>query len=647
MSFVSPAYLAFLLLVPVLIALYFRKSRPMRRVVPSSKLWDQVLRRLSNNSLFHRYRHSLFLVLQLIVLVSLVLGLSRPHLKHSLSGRTILVLDTSASMRATDVAPSRFAKAREDAQVMLGHVDSGGDVAIVTADSEVVVRAPFGGDIGAKLALLRGLEATDHPGPDLGEVLAVVETLQRQRADRVEVFTDQLSADELVARLRGAGVTVHALGSGADNVAITRFDIRSSGGAAPAKVAAKPGASPAPPAPPSSTSDAEVQVTSFAPQARMVRGKVELAQNGVVVGARPFELARRGDALVRFEGLGTKDGVVEARLAISSGTDLLEADNHAWGSLGKQAASVLLLGHEHGAMARALRTIPGLSTTVLGWQQVGQLEHLPAAEITVAEDVFHPDLLGRNALILAGQGEPGSPAAPWLEGGTVDEPVATRFENTHPVLKYLSLKDVTFRRGAVLRREPGDVEVLGASATPLILARTRGAVRHVVCAFTTNDTDFSLRVGFPIFVMNALRWVAGSRMDGGSGLRLGEPYALPAGMSPASTLTGPDGRAIAWQALAGATGGATATQATVIPAACFPRAGLYVLADGARKVVVPATLSSFGESSVAPAQLKDVSRQPTGGAGDGTTPAGLARWMIGLALTVMIAEWALYARMGG
>ena len=35
LSFVSPAYLLFLLLVPVLIALYFKKSRPMRKVVPS------------------------------------------------------------------------------------------------------------------------------------------------------------------------------------------------------------------------------------------------------------------------------------------------------------------------------------------------------------------------------------------------------------------------------------------------------------------------------------------------------------------------------------------------------------------------------------------------------------------------------------
>lgn len=640
MSFVSPAYLIFLLLVPALIALYFKKSRPVRRVVPSSKLWDQVLRRMSNNSLFHRYRHSLFLALQMIVLLALVLGLARPHLKHALSGRTIIVLDTSASMRATDVSPTRFDSAKALALAMLGRVDSGGDVALVTADSQVTIRAPFGGDPGATTLLLKSLECTDHPGPDPAELLAVIETLQRQRADRVEIFTDQLNADELVARLRGVGVKVHALGSGTENVAITRFDIRASGGAAPK--AAKPGAPPAPP-PSSSTSDAEVQITSFSPQAQIVRGQVEIFQNGVLAG-KPFELSKRGDQIVRFEGLKTKDGVVEARLNLSAGVDLLESDNRAWGSLGKQAASVLLLGREHGALARALKTVPGLQTTVLSWQQVGQLEHLPPAEITVAEDVFHPDIANRNALILAGQGEPGSPAAPWLDGGSVDDPVPTRFENTHPVLKYLSLKDVAFRRAQNLRREPGDVEVLGAPGTPLILARSKNAVRHVVCAFTTENTDFSMRVGFPIFVMNALRWVAGSKMDGGPGLRLGEPFSLPAGMTPATALTGPDAKPIAW----GPTGNTTTTRAAnVIPASSFARAGLYTLQDGPRKVVIPASLSSFGESNVAPAQTKDVTRQPAGGSSDGTAPVGIARWLIALALAVMITEWALYARMGG
>ena len=105
--------------VPVgIIALYFLKLRRRPVRVPSTILWRRSLEDLHVNSLFQRLRRNLLLFLQLLAVALAMLALAGPRMKGS-SGqgqRFVLLIDSSASMAATDVAPSRLAKAKEAAK---------------------------------------------------------------------------------------------------------------------------------------------------------------------------------------------------------------------------------------------------------------------------------------------------------------------------------------------------------------------------------------------------------------------------------------------------------------------------------------------------------------------------------------------------
>ena len=81
-------------------------------------LWRRSLEDLHVNSLFQRLRRNLLLFLQLLAVALAMLALAGPRMKGT-SGqgqRFVLVIDNSASMAATDVAPSRLAKAKEAAK---------------------------------------------------------------------------------------------------------------------------------------------------------------------------------------------------------------------------------------------------------------------------------------------------------------------------------------------------------------------------------------------------------------------------------------------------------------------------------------------------------------------------------------------------
>src|SRR5262245_13915204 len=113
--------------VPVaIIALYFLKLRRRPVQVPSTLLWRRSLEDLHVNSLFQRLRRNLLLFLQLLAIFLAMLALAGPRIMGSATRgqRLILAIDNSASMGATDVAPSRLGRAKAEARKVVEAMDS-------------------------------------------------------------------------------------------------------------------------------------------------------------------------------------------------------------------------------------------------------------------------------------------------------------------------------------------------------------------------------------------------------------------------------------------------------------------------------------------------------------------------------------------
>ena len=145
MTFLSP--LAFLLLtlsVPLLL-LYFLKVRRQQRRVSSVLLWAPALRDQQASALFQRLQLDPLLLLQILALVLLALALARPTITLQGKGtdRLVLVMDVSASMKATDVVPSRFAEARRAALQLIEEAGRGAEVMVIEAGTHPLIRVPF------------------------------------------------------------------------------------------------------------------------------------------------------------------------------------------------------------------------------------------------------------------------------------------------------------------------------------------------------------------------------------------------------------------------------------------------------------------------------------------------------------------------
>src|SRR6185503_19629960 len=117
MGLLAPLALIGLISVPIIVAFYMLRLRRPEHPVSSTFLWQQLVRDVEANAPWQRLRRSLLLLLQLLLAVLLAFLVARPFSEHpaGLARDLVLVVDSSASMAATDVFPNRLEAAKRAA----------------------------------------------------------------------------------------------------------------------------------------------------------------------------------------------------------------------------------------------------------------------------------------------------------------------------------------------------------------------------------------------------------------------------------------------------------------------------------------------------------------------------------------------------
>ncbi len=223
MTFGNPLALLLALLAVPIVALSLRPAPVLRFEVATGFLWQRVARRSMAAGPWRRLRRPVGLAVQLAGLGLLTLGAADPHVPPPRT--VVLLVDTSASMAATDATPNRLAGARRAAREWIASMRPAERMAIVRAGAAVGVACPLTGD---QARLCEALESLAQPaGPTrIEDGLAAARRLLADRsAGRIIVFTD---APQGVAgdAEHEPQVEIAPVGTSADNLAITGLSAR-------------------------------------------------------------------------------------------------------------------------------------------------------------------------------------------------------------------------------------------------------------------------------------------------------------------------------------------------------------------------------------------------------------------------------------
>jgi len=232
MSFLVPAAAFLGLTIPAILALYFLRIRRPTRVVPALHLWPDQIRDRQANVPWQRLRPSWLLLLQLLAAATLVAAAIQPALPASatLARHSLVLLDASASMQATDVAPSRLEEAKRQVAAIIDQLGPDDRMTLIAVSPTSRIAASAVGDRDTLHRALKAITASNGSA-DLSGALALAAGLVRPGDDaRAYLFSDGI-VDPLRASF-GDGlpfpVEYHRIGVSGENVGLTALTVRTS-----------------------------------------------------------------------------------------------------------------------------------------------------------------------------------------------------------------------------------------------------------------------------------------------------------------------------------------------------------------------------------------------------------------------------------
>jgi Ca-activated chloride channel homolog len=610
-SFQNPGALVwFLPLAAIVIALYLLKLRRRDLRVPATFLWPAQVEEIRANALIQKLRPSWLLFLQLLALALAVSALARPQTRQSgLAGSTtVLVIDATASMAATDVRPNRLEEAKRLAREAILEAKRGDRIALIEAGASAKVVFPLGNDPARQLHALETVQSTDAEG-DMGDALRLAGALVGGiDGSHIVLFSD--GDFEPVANFaRGkSALTYHRIGAYDDNLGITALGTGET----------------------NSGRQVYVAVKNFS--TKPMEGILTVYGDGHPVDSLKTGLIAPASVFGKSIPVASSIKVLEAKLGAN---DALKSDNYAVCVVNPGASlKVLLVGHGDPFLERALALDPRVTldkATIVPNDQKGSVgQSIPTEggkyDLVVFDGVPEEPVKARGVLTFGLVG----PASPVQDLGLTKAGAFISATN-NPLLRGVDLRGVYMEgQHKVAPKAIGSV-IADSTVGPLVVeARTEGR-RQVYVAFDPMQSDFPLQVGFPIFIGNVLDYVSGGHSAEDLTIKAGTPFTVPT--TDKATLTKPDG-----------TTEEINPTGSVLVVRQTNRIGTYLLQVGKKKRRVFAYMRNDRASSISPA--KDIA---IGGGQVKESPANVRFgdfWRpLGLAcLLVLAGEWWLFVR---
>ncbi|MEJ7594770.1 MAG: BatA and WFA domain-containing protein [Planctomycetaceae bacterium] len=533
MFFALPIAFTLAVLAVPIVALYILKVRLRRVAVSTNLFWKQIYDEKPPRSYWKHFRNLFSLLLQLLCLLLIVLAIADPYLSRQLldSRRLVLVIDNSASMRATDVAPSRLDAAKSAALGIIDGLRFRDEVAIVLAGStpEVVVgmsensptlrdaisAIPFSDsptqltaaiDLGRRLigqhphgqvvVLTDGCVDSDvtrsvSEGYESGKSTEQDSSLTPRIGDPASRITD--SAEKFPVEYR-------LFATDAPNVGITQLQVRRS------------------------LIDPlgyEILASVRNASANPVACRLELSLNDFPVDVIPLKLGpeerwSRSIEKTSLEG-GRLRGVLTQIQANdesdvsekSNGTDFenqdfLHTDDSAWALLpGRRTQRVLIVSQGNLFLQKVFEANPLVEVTI----RKNFPERWPADSIIVLHGKV-PSILPPGDVFVV---DPIGSCDQWEQGDVIENPIVTEQDKLSPLMNHIRLENVLIpdAKQLLFRTPPHSLaKTLSGETVYAEVKRPEG--KCLVLSVNLDRSDLAFRTAFPIMTANLLGWFLGS-----------------------------------------------------------------------------------------------------------------------------------------
>jgi Ca-activated chloride channel family protein len=502
MNLLAPAALALSALAIPIIIFYMLKLRRREVTVSSTLLWQMVLRDRQANAPWQRLRRNLLLLLQLLILAALILALARPALSVPAlaSGSSVIILDASASMNATDVSLTRFDAARRAAQETIDALPVDAPVTVIVAGQQPQVIASAETD---RTEIRRALDAAQptNGAANWNAALALAAgALSRQADQPTTIIISDGGLPQNLPPLPGE-VRYVPIGKSSDNVSIAALSLR----------------------PTRNGAELFAGITNHGDTNRSVI--LSLYRGDALLNAQTLDLKTGETQHVILSDLPREPAIYQAKLSrpdqATQPVDALPLDDSAF-AVNNPAGSrrVLLVSQGNVFLEQLLAAVPDVQAFRAIPQEDGSLV-MPQDkfDLYIFDGVVPDDLPFKPTLFI------NPPSNSVLRVSGVFSNTANARVSDSPVTRDVNWSNVHVREAKFIDPPQWARTLVEADGGPLVIVGDTGVRRVAAITFDLHDSDLPLQVTFPILLVNLINYLAPGRS-----------FDVPDGVAPGSSV---------------------------------------------------------------------------------------------------------------
>ena len=513
------------LIIPILL-LYMLRLRRTEVPISSNFLWQQLLRDREANAPWQRLRPNLLMLLQLLILLALIFALMRPYfeVKTIVTGRTVILLDASASMNATDVdGKTRFEAAQERALQEVSTLGADDTMTIIRVAEipEVLVAA------SRDKTLLRRVIRDTEPSNATADWTAAF-TLATAGSEGIEDLQVVALSDgglppnlpEIIGKFRYVKI-----GESGENVAITALSTRALPDDAPQMFAS---------------------LKNYGDEDANIIFSIEL--DGDLYTATRYEILAGETRDIIIEDLPDNFATLKAYIAPTSSSDVpdyLPIDDVAYSVYNTSGTGAVLVMTERNIfLEHIFSSMPGAELTMRT-----PAEGLPSRDYDLyVFDGWLPARLPEGDLLIINPPESTNFFSVAGDTNTIAfNPDTGGVNREYEQARYLDFTNVNVRDTRVIERiDWANILVQTEEGVPLVFYGDVEGRQLAVISFDLHDSDLILQIGWPILVTNLMQWFQPQRAVAITDSVL--PGTLitvrPMVDAEAVTLTRPDGKEV-------------------------------------------------------------------------------------------------------
>ncbi|MCE1246120.1 MAG: VWA domain-containing protein [Firmicutes bacterium] len=564
MNWLNPQALYFLLLIPPVILLYFMKLRRKELIITGSFLWKKVMQDARVDSFFQKLKVNILLIIQILIILFIVAALVRPYFQSlgTLSSETIIILDTSAGMKAQEGKTTRFRLAKDRIFTMLQEARSGSAFMLIGVSDKPVILSGFTTDREKLRNILNNTEPYDTPSDIKPAVMLAASLLKSHTDAEIFLIGDKLPKDKDFKIEDLPSFHFIPTGTGRNNAGITVFDISRSAA--------------------SKKTELYVKAENFSPSP--INTFLEISLEGRLIEARELKLEAGGSQGFVFTIPNSFSGIVQAELSVK---DDLASDNIARAWIGStRDVKVLMVTKGNPFLQKLLSIIPGVKPEQISATDLKQ-ENLKKYDVVIWENCNVPQINTGNHLFLNCRFKNNS----IMEKGVTEAPKVMSWENSHPLFRFIDISDLNIAQSSEVVLPDGAKPVVQGDKAPLMFTYEKKNFRGIYVLFDLYKSDWQLLPSFPIFMANVIEYFSRqSEVSGIENHRTGENLALnfvtPGQKVEIKTPTG--------------TKNDTPASSGEIISLPLEYTGIYKVSTGDMERIYPANLLSAAESDITP-----------------------------------------------